>query len=219
LFIIFNCLEFNQMNSFFIFLNQNAQQVINIDKGIMSVFLILISILLFSCEESKKVKSNFTENERIKVNDSLPLLKDFLLLEDELLQKDLFKKIDSVSAIHYPMHKKKDIVNITPKMLGRYLYDINQLDLKDSVISYDITKKEYYHKIIHRDMQKYKTSDYKNIIYVETYPNKTFRLVINYSYTVQFEKSEEPISVESSISYSFKIINRKIKEFDIQESG
>ena len=107
----------------------------------MSVFLILISILLFSCQESKKVKSNFTkntfvtENERIKVNDSLPLLKDFLLLEDELLQKDLFKKIDSVSAIHYPMYKKEDIVNITPKMLGRYLYDINQLDLKDSVIS------------------------------------------------------------------------------------
>ena len=61
----------------------------------MSVFLILISILLFSCQESKKVKSNFTKNERIKVNDSLPLLKDFLLLEDELLQKDLFKKIDS----------------------------------------------------------------------------------------------------------------------------
>ena len=177
----------------------------------MSVFLILISILLFSCEESKKVKSNFTkntfvtENERIKVNDSLPLLKDFLLLEDELLQKDLFKKIDSISAIHYPMYKKEDIVNITLKMLGRYLYDINQ--------------KEYCHKIIHRDMQKYKTSDYKNIIYVEAYPNKTFRLVINYSYTVQFGKGEEPISVESSISYSFKIINRKIVEFDIQESG
>ena len=185
----------------------------------MSVFLILISILLFSCQESKKVKSNFTKNERIKVNDSLPLLKDFLLLEDELLQKDLFKKIDSVSAIHYPMYKKKDIVNITPKMLSRYLYDINQLDLKDSIISYDITKKEYSHKMIHREMQKYKTSDYKNIIYVEAYPNKTFRLVINYSYTVQFEKSEEPISVESSISYSFKIINRKIVEFDIQESG
>lgn len=214
------------MNNFF--LNQNTQRVINIDKGIMSVFLILISILLFSCEESKKVKSNFTkntfvtENERIKVNDSLPLLKDFLLLEDELLQKDLFKKIDSISAIHYPMYKKEDIediVNITPKMLGRYLYDINQLDLKDSIISYDITKKEYCHKIIHRDMQKYKTSDYKNIIYVEAYPNKTFRLVINYSYTVQFGKGEEPISVESSISYSFKIINRKIVEFDIQESG
>ena len=68
-------------------------------------------------------------------------------------------------------------------------------------------------------MQKYKTSDYKNIIYVEAYHNKTFRLVINYSYTVQFGKSEEPISVESSISYSFKIINRKIVEFDIQESG
>ena len=191
----------------------------------MSVFLILISILLFSCEESKKVKSNFTkntfvtENERIKVNDSLPLLRDFLLLEDELLQKDLFEKIDSVSAIHYPMYKKEDIVNITPKMLGRYLYDINRLDLKDSIISYDITKKEYYHKMIHRDMQKYKTSDYKNIIYVEAYPNKTFRLVINYSYTVQFGKGEELISVESSISYSFKIINRKIEEFDIQESG
>ena len=185
----------------------------------MSVFLILISILLFSCQESKKVKSNFTKNERIKVNDSLPLLKDFLLLEDELLQKDLFKKIDSVSAIHYPMYKKEDIVNITPKMLGRYLYDINQLDLKDSIISYDITKKEYCHKIIHRDMQKYKTSDYKNIIYVEAYPNKTFRLVINYSYTVQFGKGEEPISVESSISNSFKIINRKIVDFDIQESG
>ena len=191
----------------------------------MSVFLILISILLFSCEESKKVKFNstkntfVTENERIKVNDSLPLLKDFLLLEDELLQKDLFRKIDSVSAIHYPMYKKEDIVNITPKMLGRYLYDINQLDLKDSIISYDITKKEYYHKMIHREMQKYKTSDYKNIIYVEAYPNKTFRLIINYSYTVQFGKGEEPISVESSISYSFKIINRKIEEFDIQESG
>ena len=210
-----------------LFLNQNTQRVINIDKGIMSVFLILISILLFSCEESKKVKSNFTkntsvtENQRIKVNDSLPLLKDFLLLEDELLQKDLFKKIDSISAIHYPMYKKEDIVNITPKMLGRYLYHINQLDLKDSIISYDITKKEYHHKMIHREMQKYKTSDYKNIIYVEAYPNKTFRLVINYSYTVQFGfgKGEEPISVESSISYSFKIINRKIVEFDIQESG
>ena len=116
----------------------------------MRVFLILISILLFSCEESKKVKSNFTkntfvtENERIKVNDSLPLLKDFLLLEDELLQKDLFKKIDSVSAVHYPMYKKEDIVNITPKMLSRYLYDINRLELKDSVISYDITRKKYY---------------------------------------------------------------------------
>ena len=205
------------MNNFF--LNQNTQRVINIDKGIMSVFLILISILLFSCEESKKVKSNFTKNERIKVNDSLPLLKDFLLLEDELLQKDLFKKIDSVSAIHYPMYKKKDIVNITPKMLGRYLYDINQLDLKDSIISYDITKKEYHHKMIHREMQKYKTSDYKNIIYVEAYPNKTFRLVINYSYTIQYGEGEEPISVESSISYSFKIINRKIVEFDMQESG
>ena len=131
----------------------------------------------------------------------------------------MFKKIDSVSAIHYPMYKKKDIVNITPKMLDRYLYDINQLDLKDSIISYDITKKEYHHKMIHREMQKYKTSDYKNIIYVEAYPNKTFRLVINYSYTVQFGKGEEPISVESSISYSFKIINRKIVEFDIQESG
>ena len=117
------------------------------------------------------------------------------------------------------MYKKEDIVNITPKMLGRYLYDINRLDLKDSIISYDITKKEYYHKMIHREMQKYKTSDYKNIIYVEAYPNKTFRLVINYSYTVQFGKGEEPISVESSISYSFKIINRKIEEFDIQESG
>jgi len=98
------------------------------------------------------VKFNFTkntfvtENERIKVNDSLPLLKDFLLLEDELLQKDLFKNIDSVSAIHYPMHKKKDIVNITPEMLDRYLYDINRLDLKDSIISYDITKKEYEDK-------------------------------------------------------------------------
>ena len=194
----------------------------------MSVFLILISILLFSCEESKKVKSNFTkntfvtENERIKVNDSLPLLKDFLLLEDELLQKDLFKKIDSISAIHYPMYKKEDIediVNITPKMLDRYLYDINRLDLKDSIISYDITKKEYHHKMIHREMQKYKTSDYKNIIYVEAYPNKTFRLVINYSYTIQYGEGEEPISVESSISYSFKIINRKIVDFDIQESG
>ena len=47
----------------------------------MSVFLILISILLFSCEESKKVKSNFTkntfvtENERIKVNDSFTSFK------------------------------------------------------------------------------------------------------------------------------------------------
>jgi len=115
--------------------------------------------------------------------------------------------------------KGKDIVNITPKMLDRYLYDINRLDLKDSIISYDITKKEYHHKMIHREMQKYKTSDYKNIIYVEAYPNKTFRLVINYSYTVQFGKGEEPISVESSISYSFKIINRKIVDFDIQESG
>ena len=104
-------------------------------------------------------------------------------------------------------------------MLSRYLYDINRLDLKDSVISYDITKKEYYHKMIHREMQKYKTSDYKNIIYVEPYPNRTFRLVINYTYTVQLEKDEEPISVEASISYSFKIINRKIVEFDIQESG
>ncbi len=68
-------------------------------------------------------------------------------------------------------------------------------------------------------MQKYKTSDYKNIIHIEAYPNKTFRMVINYSYTIQLEKGEEPISVESSISYSFKIINRKIVDFDIQESG
>ncbi len=192
----------------------------------MRVFFILISILLFSCKESKKVRLNFTENVFLSksagitiVNDSLPLLKDFLLLEDKILQKDLFKKIDSVSAIHYPKHKKKDIVNITPKMLSKYLYDISQLDLKDSIPSYDISKKEYHHKMIHNEMQKYKTSDYENIIYIESYPNKTFRLVINYSYTVQFEKGEEPISVESSISYSFKIVNRKIVGFDIQESG
>ena len=68
-------------------------------------------------------------------------------------------------------------------------------------------------------MQKYKTSDYENIIYIEAYPDKSFRLVINYSYTVEFEKGEEPINVESSISYSFKIINKKIVAFDMQESG
>ena len=184
----------------------------------MKVFLILIGILLFSCQE-RRAKLNFTESKRTTVNDSLPLLKDFLLLEDRFLQKDLFKKIDSISAIHYPKHKKKDIVNITPKILNRYLYDINQVDLKDSIPSYDITKKEYHHKMIHSEMQKYKTSDYENIIYIESYPNKIFRLVINYSYTVQFEKGEEPIRVETSISYCFKIINKKIVAFDMQESG
>ena len=85
----------------------------------MRVFLILIGILLFSCQE-RRAKLNFTESKRTTVNDSLPLLKDFLLLEDRFLQKDLFKKIDSISAIHYPKHKKKDIVNITPKILNRY---------------------------------------------------------------------------------------------------
>ena len=176
----------------------------------MRVFLILIGILLFSCQE-RRAKLNFTESKRTTVNDSLPLLKDFLLLEDRFLQKDLFKKIDSISAIHYPKHKKKDIVNITPKILNRYLYDINQVDLKNSIPSYDITKKEYH--------QKHRTSDYKNIIYIEPYPDKSFRLVINYSYTVEFEKGEESINVESSISYSFKIINKKIVAFDMQESG
>ena len=68
-------------------------------------------------------------------------------------------------------------------------------------------------------MQKHRTSDYKNIIYIEPYPDKSFRLVINYSYTVEFEKGEESINVESSISYSFKIINKKIVAFDMQESG
>lgn len=190
----------------------------------MRVFLILIGILLFSCKE-RKVKLKFTEStfvterKRTIVDDSLPLLKDFLLLEDRFLQKDFFKKIDSISAIHYPTHKKKDIVNITPKMLNRYLYDISQVYLKDSIFSYDITKKEYHYKMIHSEMQKYRTSDYKNIIYIEFYKKKAFRLVINYSYTVQFEKGEEPINVESSISYSFKIINKKIVGFDIQESG
>ena len=71
----------------------------------MRVFLILIGILLFSCQE-RRAKLNFTESKRTTVNDSLPLLKDFLLLEDRFLQKDLFKKIDSISAIHYPKHKK-----------------------------------------------------------------------------------------------------------------
>lgn len=203
----------------------------------MEKCLIIVCLFLISCKNDTKILKNsissieknyvvedLMENEQNKETSSCSV-DDFLLLRKKSIQQDFFKKLDSVFAIQYPNIKdRENSINITPKILNTYLNDINEQSLRDSVVVFEdvtLANKEYNFKFIPQSFKQWKTSNYKNNIYIRySAKNCSFGLYINYSCLIDFEeKDEENVAEEHLIFYHFRIINGKIVDFGRNEAG
>lgn len=204
----------------------------------MKLFFILISLLFFFISFSFKndteiVKASISIEENYLVEDLTEIeqekttncsINDFLILKEKNIQQDFFKKIDSVFVIQYPNPKDRESsINITPEILNKYLRDIDKQSLKDSLVVFEdvtLANKEYHFKFIPKSFNQWKTSNYKNNIYIRhSAKDCSFSLYINYSCLIDFEGDEDDVVEEHLIFYYFRIINGKIVDFGRNEVG
>lgn len=194
--------------------------------------ILILCLFLVSCKNDTKIaaiekqvylSNNSTKTESKKITNNCSV-DDFLLLRKKDVQQDFFKKMDSIFVVQYPNKKdRENTINVTPEILNRYLKDINEQSLRDSLVVFnDVTlaNKEYNFKFIPKSFHQWKTSNYKNTIYIRYSPNHcSFGLYINYSCIIDFEDEEDKVIEEHLIFYHFKIVNGKIVDFGRNEVG
>jgi len=164
----------------------------------------ILPLLVFLCFTCQSITAQKAQECNLKV---------FLSLKSKNLQTDFFKKIDSVTAVQYP-EGKAPTVNITPKILNRYLNDIEK-DLSQQPIGKKIVERTYHYNLVPPEFAQ-QASNTKNKIYLSFYPKSCdFTLHLLYSYFLK----EHDVVVESLVIYYFTIIDGKIANFGRDEAG
>lgn len=176
------------------------------NNGYKLTFLFLIAFLIFqSCHIPH------TNNDKSKVADNSQSgckAEDFFLLKENDIQQDFFKNLDSVLLIQYPDGRKKAMfTDITGVMLKTFVQNVDSMRfLKDKLA--DLL---YYDDLAAVQGVGGKLKQSIEISFDESICG--FRLLlINY-----FESAE--YADESSVVYSFRILNNRIVDFYRQEVG
>ena len=172
-------------------------------------YQLLIIFLLFAiaCQnaDNPKIKSDVNP-------DPVPCQGlDFMKLQNQGLQDDLFKKIDSIRRVQYPDNDqaKEIMIDLTPKMLNQFLKDIDQAVLSKT----GKFEKEYHFNIAPKEFSDPPIC--KDKISIEFYTeNCRYRMMIWNTFL-----AEPGWCTESQVIYSFEIKDDGITGFERNEAG
>jgi hypothetical protein len=163
---------------------------------------------IIEVEETQTVNN---EIEQIKLSKCSGTISDFLKLDQQDLQTDLFVKIDSIRNVQYPDNDQETtiMVDLTVEYLTRFL---NRIDV-DSLTKNQQFEKEYHFNIAPKG---YTDPVYCKDKIAVSFDDKncSFRLNIYNTFLV-----EPNWCTESMVVYGFKIKNSTIKDFWRQEAG
>ena len=161
--------------------------------------------------EAEETQTANNEIEQIELRKCSGTICDFLKLDQQDLQTDLFVKIDSIRNVQYPDNDQDTtiMVDLTAEYLARFLNDVDV----DSLTNNQRFEKEYHFNIAPKGYTD--PTDCKDKIEV-SFDDKdsSFRLNIYNTFLV-----EPNWCTESMVVYGFKIKNSKIVDFWRQEAG
>ncbi len=161
--------------------------------------------------EVEETQTANNEVEQIESSKCSGTISDFLKLNHQDLQTDLFEKIDSIRKVQYPENDQETsiMVDLTAEYLTRFLNDIDA----DSLTKNQRFEKEYHFNIAPEGFTD--PTDCKDKIAV-SFDDKdcSFRLNIYNTFLV-----EPNWCTESMVVYGFKIKNSRIIDFWRQEAG
>ncbi len=161
--------------------------------------------------EVEETQNANNEIEQIESSNCSGTISDFLKLEQQDLQTDLFAKIDSIRNVQYPDNDQETsiMVDLTVEYLTRFLNDIDA----DKLTQNQRFEKEYHFDIAPEGFTD--PTDCKDKIAV-SFDDKdcSFRLNIYNTFLV-----EPKWCTESMVVYGFKIKNSRIIDFWRQEAG
>lgn len=161
--------------------------------------------------EVEETQTANNEIEQIESSKCSGTISDFLKLNQQDLQTDLFVKIDSIRKIQYPENDQETsiMVDLTAEYLTRFLNDIDA----DSLTKNQQFEKEYHFNIAPEGFTD--PTDCKDKIAV-SFDDKdcSFRLNIYNTFLV-----EPNWCTESIVVYGFKIKNSRIIDSWRQEAG
>tara|TARA_R110001592_G_scaffold314900_2_gene590687 strand:- start:19 stop:597 length:579 start_codon:yes stop_codon:yes gene_type:complete len=161
--------------------------------------------------KSQSLADSTIEIEQIKLSKCSGTIRDFLKLDQQDLQTNLFVKIDSIRNVQYPDNDQETtiMVDLAVEYLTRFLNDIDV----DSLTENQQFEKEYHFNIAPKGYTD--PVDCKDKIAVSfDDKNCSFRLNIYNTFLV-----EPNWCTESMVVYGFKIKNSTIKDFWRQEAG
>ena len=159
----------------------------------------------------EETQTSNNEIEQIESSTCSETISDFLKLNQQDLQTDVFVKIDSIRKVQYPDSDQETsiMVDLTAEYLTRFLNDIETDSLKKN----QGFEKEYHFDIAPEGFTD--PTECKDKIAV-SFDNKdcSFRLNIYNTFLV-----EPNWCTESMVVYGFKIENSRIIDFWRQEAG
>ncbi|WNJ20335.1 hypothetical protein [Pontibacter sp. G13] len=161
--------------------------------------------------EVEETQTSNNEIEQIETSKCSGAISDFLKLNQQDLQTDLFVKIDSIRKVQYPENDQETsiMVDLTAEYLTQFLNDIDV----DSLAKNQQFEKKYHFNIAPEGFTN--PTDCKDKIAV-SFDDKdcSFRLNIYNTFLV-----EPNWCTESMVVYGFKIKNSRIIDFWRQEAG
>lgn len=161
--------------------------------------------------EVEETQTSNNEIEQIETSKCSGAISDFLKLNQQYLQTDLFVKIDSIRKVQYPENDQETsiMVDLTAEYLTQFLNDIDV----DSLAKNQQFDKKYHFNIAPEGFTD--PTDCKDKIAV-SFDDKdcSFRLNIYNTFLV-----EPNWCTESMVVYGFKIKNSRIIDFWRQEAG
>ena len=169
--------------------------------------LLIILMIAFSCNRNTSKPNLTIESQAEKNNVSTCEASDIFALQEKSNEELFFRQLDSKIKTQYPVIDEKLSAEITPALLTEFLKELNLENLENNA--------GYQKKIpIKLTPAKLKTKIETNTIELIFFPQEcSYRLsILTYYETDEF-------SDENSVSYSFKILNNKITDFERQEAG